>query len=154
MSFRATGWTSALLLGVITFSGCSKWKFDEAPAGFAIVREHVIDSPRNDPPISSALDLTIIAIDGAAVTRETVPPWIDIQRGALVPAGSHSFKALVMPYVRRPGDASKEVSFIASVESKKVYDLVDKDRMPVLIEVHLKTPNQPLQPTRTNSPRG
>lgn len=134
VSFRATRSLSALLLSVVIFSGC--WKADRAPAGFAIVREHVIYASQNDPPITSSLDFTITAIDAAAVTRERVPPWIDIQRGALIPAGRHNFSARVIPHARRSGEVAKEVSFVAVVESRKVYELVDKDEKPILIEVH------------------
>lgn len=138
MSFRGTGLLTAILLIAVTFTSCSKWNADEAPAGFAIVREHVIDNPWNDPPIKSIFDLTITAIDRSAIARETVPPWVDIQRGALIPAGSHRFTALMLPIFRRPGDLAKEVSFVKTVESGKVYYLVEKDGQPVLIEAHSK----------------
>lgn len=119
--------------------GCAFWDMDRAPDGFAVVREHIIASPHNNPPVSSTLDYTITAIDEAPVTRETIPPWVDLQRGALLAAGHHRFKALVAPH-RRPRDyQSQEVSFAATVESGKVYFLVDRDGAPVLIEEHLQT---------------
>src|SRR5437868_5734859 len=104
MSAKAALLAALLLLAA---AGCAKWQADKAPAGFAIVREHVIMAPGNDPPISSKLDFTLTAIDGAAITRETVPPWVDIQPGALVAAGRHSFKAWIAPHFHRPGDIRK-----------------------------------------------
>lgn len=131
-------WRKAILLSAFALVGCTRWRAEEAPVGFAIVREHVIDAPGNDPPVRSTLDYTLTAIDGAAVTRETVPPWIDIQPGALVHLGTHRFKALVSPHARRLGDRPKEESFSAIVESGKVYFLVDRDGQPVLIEARTK----------------
>jgi hypothetical protein len=137
VSFRGAGFLTAILLIPVALASCSKWNGDKAPAGFAIIREHVIDNPWNDPPIKSTFDVTIKAIDGAATKRETVPPWVDIQRGALIPAGSHHFTVLVMPSLHRPGDVAKEVSFVESVASRKVYYLVGKeDGQPALIEAH------------------
>jgi hypothetical protein len=126
-----------LALQSLLGSGCLLWKIDQAPSGFAIVREHMISAPRNDPPVTSTLDFTITAIDGAAVVREKVPPWVDMQRGALVAAGAHQFKAWVAPHTRPRDYQPKEVSFAASVDSGKVYFLVDRDGAPVLIEEHL-----------------
>src|SRR4051794_39152112 len=102
MSMRNRGSTTAILLSALALIGCAGWNAEEAPAEFSIVREHVVSGPRNDPPISSTLDFTITSIDGALVNRETVPPWVDIQRGALVSAGTHVFKTLVIPHMRRP----------------------------------------------------
>jgi hypothetical protein len=100
--------------------------------------EHMISSPHNIPPIHSELDFTIIEIDGASFTRETPPLLVDMQPGALVTAGTHRFRAKVMPHLRRVDDQPHDVSFVAAVESGKAYFLVDdKDKMPVLIEEHL-----------------
>jgi hypothetical protein len=126
--------TMFALLGV---SGCSG--ADKAPIGYGVVREHVISAPHNIPPIRSELDFTIIEIDGSPVKREVLPPLVDMQPGALVAAGAHHFKAKVAPHMRSPGDQPHEVSFDASVESEKIYYLVDKDGIPVLIEAHTAT---------------
>ena len=126
-------YTLASLL-IVLAAGCSKWNAEEAPAGFAIIREHTISAPGNDPPITSTLDFTLIEIDGKPVTRETVPPWVDLQRGALVSAGTHQFKAMVSPHVRPPGYQPAEVVFTATVNSSRVYYLVGKDGGPVLIK--------------------
>jgi hypothetical protein len=115
-------------------AGCSQWNAEEAPAGFAVVREHVIAAPGNDPPISSTLDFTVIEVDRKPVTRETIPLLVDVQPGALVSAGSHEFKALVSPHARPPNHRPAEVVFSANVQSTKVYYLVDKDGEPVLVE--------------------
>ncbi len=124
---------SVVLLVLLT-AGCSRWNAEEAPAGFAIIREHMISAPQNDPPITSTLDYTLIKIDGNPVVRETIPPLVDLQRGALVSAGTHEFKALVSPHVRPPGHEPAEVVFTAEVQSAKVYYLVGQDGGPVLIE--------------------
>ena len=126
-------YTLASLL-IVLAAGCSKWNAEEAPAGFAIIREHTISAPGNDPPITSTLDFTLIEIDGNPVARETIPARVNLQRGALVPAGTHQFKALVSPHVRPPGHEPAEVVFTAEVQSTKVYFLVGKDGGPVLIE--------------------
>jgi hypothetical protein len=111
----------------------------KAPDGYAIVREHVIYSPGNVPPIHSNLDYTIVEIDGAPVTREPTPPLADMQPGALIPVGTHRFKAIVEPHMRPPNLQPKEVTFSASVANRKIYDLVDdKDGQPVLIELIYK----------------
>ena len=115
-------------------AGCSNWNSAEAPAGFAIIREHMISVPKNDPPIHSTLDFTITEIDGKPVTRESVPPFVDMQPGALVSAGSHEVKALVSPHVRPPDHRPAQVVFKVNVESTKVYYLVGKDGGPALIE--------------------
>jgi len=104
------------------------------------VREHIISSPGNDPPVASTLDFTITQIDGAPVTREKIPPWVDLQRGALVPAGPHQFTALVAPHLRPRDYRAKEISFAVTVGSGKVYFLVDReDGAPILVEEHLKS---------------
>lgn len=139
MRFRGLGSLTAILLIAASLLGCSKWDIDEAPTGFAIVREHMVYAPRNDPVISSTLDFTITAVDGKAVIREAVPRWVDIQQGALISAGKHDFEALVMPHLRRPSDVPRRVSFTATVASGKVYFIVDDQKgNPVLIESHLK----------------
>jgi hypothetical protein len=138
MRRRNVGSTTTILLLALALVACARWNGDEAPAGFAIVREHTISAARNDPPISSTLDYTITAIDEKAVIRETVPRWVDIQRGALISTGSHTFKVLAMPPMYRPGDIAKEDSFTATVGSGKVYFLVDKNGQPVLIEARSK----------------
>jgi hypothetical protein len=90
------------------------------------------------PPIRSELDFTVIEIDGAPVVREIRPPLIDIQPGALVAAGMHRFRARVAPHILPPGYRPYEVSFVGAVESGKIYFLVDKNKMPVLVEEHLE----------------
>jgi hypothetical protein len=56
--------------------GCSREI--RPPAGFAIIREHVIAAPHNIPPIHSELDYTVIRVDGAAFGREKVPFLVDM----------------------------------------------------------------------------
>lgn len=128
---------AALAIQSVLGGGCVRWNIDRAPAGFAVVREHVVSAPRNDPPVASTLDFTITEIDGAPVTREKIPPWVDLQPGALMSAGTHQFKALVAPHLRPRDWRAKEVSFTATVESGKVYFLVDREGAPALIEAHL-----------------
>lgn len=125
--------TLAFLL-IVLAAGCSKWNAEEAPAGFAIIREHTISAPGNDPPITSTLDFTLIEIDGKPVARESIPPGVNLQRGVLVPAGTHQFKAMSSPHIRPPNYQPVEVVFTATVNSSKVYYLVGKDGGPVLIE--------------------
>ena len=124
----------AAILALALVAGCSSWNAQAAPAGFAVIREHVLSAPHNDPPISSTLDFTLTEIDGKPVTRETIPPLVDLQPGVLVSAGNHEFKALVSPHVRPPNHQPAEVVFQLSVQSTKLYYLVDKDGGPVLIE--------------------
>jgi hypothetical protein len=119
---------------VVLVAGCSNWDVGKAPAGFGVIREHVVSAPGNDPPISSTFDYSIVEIDGKPVSRETIPPWIDMVSGALVSAGSHEFKALVSPHLRPLNHQPAKTVFRADVQSTKVYYLVDKEGGPVLIE--------------------
>ena len=121
-------------------SGCSNWNAETAPAGYAVIREHVVSAPRNNPPISSTLDFTLIEVDGKPVSRETIPRWVDMQAGALVSAGDHEFKAQVSPHARPPHHQPAEVVFRMKVESQKAYYLVDKDGGPVLVEANYVRP--------------
>jgi len=133
---------SIAVIALTALYGCAKWDSNRAPAGFAVVREHAIVEKvafRNNLPIGSALDFTLTEIDGASITRETILPWVDLQRGALVPAGERRFKALARPHVLPRDNQPKEVSFVATVENGKVYYLIDKDGTPVLIEARSKT---------------
>lgn len=98
------------------------------------VREHVMFSSRNDPPINSLLYFALVCIDGKAVTRERVAPFAPMTPGALVIAGTHEFKAMVSPHARSPNHRPTEVTFTAKVESTKVYYLVENEGLPVLIE--------------------
>jgi hypothetical protein len=140
MNKRCVTTLAAALAIQALFGGCVFWNVDRAPAGFSIVREHIISSPQNDPPVTSTLDFTLTEIDGAAVTRERIPPWVDMNRGALMSAGAHQFKAAVAPHLRPHDFQPKEVSFAATVASGKVYFLVDdKDGAPVLVEEHLRS---------------
>jgi hypothetical protein len=137
MSFRRKTWLVVpVLIGMALIMGRhQEWSIHKPPHGFAVVREHVMLAPHNVPPIDSKLDFTIVEVDGAQVTRETPPRFADIQPGALVSAGAHHFKARVAPHLRPAGYQPQEVSFVATVESGKVYCLVDdKDGKPVLIE--------------------
>ena len=130
----------ALLTGAsFGLSACGRPP-SQAPEGYAIVREHLISSGKGmEPRISSNLDYTIIEIDSAPVIREKVPPWVDMQAGALIPVGAHRFKTKVEPHLRPPNSKPVEVSFTATVENRKIYYLVDdKDRQPVLIAVTTK----------------
>ena len=127
---------SAIALG----SGCSNRNAALVPAGYAVIREHVVSAPGNIPPISSALDFTLVEVDGKPVTRETVPRWVDLQPGALVSAGNHEFKARMSPHARPPHHQPTEVVFTLKVESQKVYYLVDQDGGPVLVEAIHKRP--------------
>lgn len=107
----------------------------QAPEGYAIVREHLVSSGKGMvPQVSSNLDYTIVEIDGASFAREKVPLFADMQPGALISAGTHRIKAMVEPHVRPPNSKPKEVTFTATVESRKIYYLVDdKERQPVLV---------------------
>ena len=127
---------SALALG----SSCSNRTDEAVPPGYAVIREHVVSAPRNDPPISSTLDFTLIEVDGKPVIRETIPRWVDMQPGALVSAGNHEFKARVSPHARPPNHQPTDVVFKLKVESQKVYYLVDKDGWPVLVEGNHQPP--------------
>jgi hypothetical protein len=139
MHRRTAKASTAVLVIQSLLGGCVFWNSDEAPPGFSIVREHIISCPRNDPPVTSTLDFTITKVDGAAVTREKLPPWVDMQRGALIPAGPHQFTAMVAPHLRPPDFKPKEVSFAATVTSGTVYFLVDnQDGAPILVEEHLR----------------
>jgi len=138
--------TLVLILAVVgagtflLFGNRLEWNIYKPPHGFAIVREHVISAPRNVPPIRSLLDFTVTEIDGAPVKREIPPPFVDMQRGALVQGGIHSFRARVQPHLLPRGYQPYEVSFVASVEVGKVYYLVDTDGgKPVLVEEHIET---------------
>jgi hypothetical protein len=126
-----------LPLFIVLWGGCGGRDLSQAPAGFGVVREHVIFDPHNVPPISSKLDFTIFEIDGAPVKREIPPPFVDMQPGALVSAGTHRFKARVAPIIRPRDYQPYEVTFEAKLESGKVYYLVDQNGDPVLIELHL-----------------
>jgi hypothetical protein len=128
-----------LLVGVpICLVGCSrKGDIHIAPAGFGVVREHMISVPNNIPPVRSEFDFTITEIDGGPVTREMPPPLVDMQPGALVRAGVHRFKAKIAPHLLPAGYRPHEVSFVATIESEKIYFLVDRDGEPVLVEEHL-----------------
>ncbi len=137
MKSQRQNWlTVCIVAGILPLIGAAQESsIHEVPDGFAVVREHVISNPRNIPPIRSELDYTIAEVDGAPVTRERPPPLVDIQPGALVSAGTHHFEARVQPHRLPLGYQPKHVSFVATVESGKVYFLVDdKDAMPVLIE--------------------
>lgn len=131
------------LLGVGTFLLVGRkleWSIHKPPYGFAVVREHLVFAPRNIPPIRSNLDFTIVEIDGAPVRREIPPPLVDRQPGALVSAGPHSFRAKVQPHALPPHYQPYEVTFVAIVESGKVYELVDDERgAPILVEEHLES---------------
>jgi hypothetical protein len=121
--------------------GCGrKGDVHQAPDGFGIVREHMISVPGNIPPVRSKLDFTITEIDGGPVTREIPPSLVDMQPGAVVRAGAHQFKAKVAPHLLPAGYRPHEVSFVANVESGKIYFLVDKDGEPVLVEEHQAAP--------------
>ena len=133
----------SLLLVLLAVSGC--WDVNKAPAGFGVVREHVI-SARNDPPIRSEINFTILEIDGAPVKRESIPRYVDQPPGAIVSAGTHRFRVNSAPHAQPPGYQSHlppgyqphEVTFEANVESERVYYLVEnKNQDPVLIEGHL-----------------
>ena len=141
MRYRNTVWHGTLLLIALTVCGCTKWNPYQAPSGFAVVREHSLGKVvfQNNLPVSSSLDFTITKIDGAPVARETIPPWVDLQRGALVPAGAHRFDVLAQPHAHPLGYQPKEVSFVETVTSKTVYYLVEKEGLPVLIEAHPET---------------
>lgn len=112
----------------------------QAPEGYAIVREHLFLSGKDmEPRISSNLDYTITEIDGAPVTREKVPPLVDMPAGVLISVGSHRIKAKVEPQLRPPNSKPVEVTFTAAVENRKIYYLVDdKEGQPVLIAVAAK----------------
>lgn len=108
----------------------------KAPDGYGVVREHIVFAPRNIPPIKSELDFTILEVDGAPARREIPPPFVDMQPGVFVSAGSHRFKAKVAPHLLPPGYKPRDVTFDATVQSGRVYFLVDKDGGPILVEDH------------------
>jgi hypothetical protein len=126
-----------LLCGTGLFGGCGPRRLHNIPAGFAVVQEHIIYAPHNIPPIRNDIDFTIIEVDGAAFTRETPPFLVDMQPGVLVSAGTHHFRAKTMPHLHKIGDQPTEVTFDATVEGGKAYFLVNKDKLPVLVEEHL-----------------
>ena len=117
--------------------GCYPNGYDSTAAGgFGIVREHIISAPRNDPPILSTIDYTIASVDGKAPVRERVPPWVDLQPGVLLTAGSHRIVARAVPHLRPKDHAPKELSFTLEIGDRKVYDLVDDPSgNPHLVEV-------------------
>jgi hypothetical protein len=130
-----------LTVGIALQVGCGQESsIHKAPRGFAAVREHIVFAPHNLPPIKSELDFTIVAVDGGPITRETPPPFVDMRPGVLVTAGTHRFVARVQPHRLPRGYQPKEVSFVATAESGKVYFLVDDSNgAPVLIEEHMNT---------------
>ena len=127
----------AVLLGWVIFLGGCGRRHHNIPDGYAVVMEHVIDSPHNVPPIRNDMDFTIIEVDGGTFTREAPPFLVDMQPGVLVAAGTHHFRAKTMPHLHKIGDQPTEVTFDATVESGKAYFLVNKYRLPVLVEEHL-----------------
>ena len=148
---------SIVAIVLAALCGCTKWDPNLAPTGFSVVREHLVTQKlvfRNNLPVGSELDFTLTEVDGATVARETIPWWVDMQRGALIPAGAHKFTALAQPHLLPRDYKPKEVSFVATVESRKVYYLIDKYGLPVLVEAHAvaamkpSVPNQFPQPTR------
>ena len=129
--------TVALLTGLAFSGGCGPGHLHNIPDGYAVVQEHIRDSPHNVPPIRNDMDFTIIEVDGGTFTRETPPFLVDMQPGVLVAAGSHHFRAKTMPQLHKIGEQPTEVTFDATVESGKAYFLVNKDRLPVLVEENL-----------------
>jgi hypothetical protein len=125
------------LSGLVLLVACNwKWDPDKAPEGFGIVREHVISAPHNIPPIRSEWNYTIIDIDGRPVVRETYPPWIDLQAGALVSVGTHHFRGRVAPNLLPRDYKPHEVSFDGNVASGKVYFVVGQENEASLVESH------------------
>jgi hypothetical protein len=151
---------SIIVIFLAALCGCTKWDANLAPIGFSIVREHLVTQKlvfRNNLPVGSELDFTLTEIDGATVARETIPWWHHMQRGALVPAGAHKFKALAQPHLLPRDYKPIEVSFVATVESRKVYYLIDKAGLPVLVEAHAVAaikPSEPNQSTQPTPPKG
>ena len=132
-----TGILALSLGGCMLLAACgAKWDPTKAPDGFGIVREHVVSAPRNIPPIQSEWDYTIIDIDGRPVVRETYPPWIDLQVGALVSAGLHHFRGRVSPHALPAGYKPREVSFDGDVEGGKVYFVLGQQNGASLVESH------------------
>jgi len=123
-------------LFALLLSACAHWNATLAPEGHAIIREHSIGKVAfgNQLPVNSSLDFTITEVDGAPVVRETIPAWVDLQRGVLVTAGAHRFKVLAQPHLLPKDYQPRELSFGAKVEGGKVYRLVDKDEQPALME--------------------
>jgi hypothetical protein len=141
-----TPWTrslpaaTSLCVGLV-LGGCSRyWDANRAPEGYSIVREHVVFSPNNNPPVRSELDYTLIDVDGGPITRESYPKFVDLQPGALVVAGVHRFRARVEPVLRPPDYKPHEVSFEGRVESGKVYFLVEQQKAPALVEARPRYP--------------
>jgi hypothetical protein len=127
----------ALLCGLEFWGGCGPRRLHNIPDGYAVIQEHIADSPHNLPPIRNELDFVILEVDGAPFKRETSPRLVDMQPGALVTAGTHRIRARVMPMLHRPGDQPTEMSFFVTVVSGKAYFLVAKDKLPVLVEENL-----------------
>jgi len=128
------------LLFAFLLSACTHWNATLAPEGHAIIREHFMGKVvfENNLPVRSTLDFAIREVDGGPVVRETIPSWVDEQRGVLVTAGTHTFKLLVQPHLLPKGYQPRELSFEAKVEGGKVYRLVDKDGRPSLVEEQRK----------------
>ncbi len=141
-----TPWTRSLLAatslgGGLVLGACGRyWDATRAPQGYGIVREHVVFSPNNLPPIRSELDYTLIDVDGGPITRESYPKFVDLQPGALLVAGVHHFRARVEPVLRPRDDMPYEVSFEGKVESGKVYFLVEQQKAPALVEARPRYP--------------
>ena len=83
--------TLPILVGVL--SGCSVR--NEAPRGYAIVRDNIITAPRNFPPVETDFVVSILKVDGAEPVPESIPPLVDQTPGAQVTAGHHKFRARV-----------------------------------------------------------
>lgn len=112
-----------LLVVLVAFSlaGCAAPDF--APAGFGIVREHIIFASRNDPPILSTYDLTIVSVDGQPPQRESLPRLTHDRPGVQMPAGTRRIVARVSPHLRPAGHVPEERTFDLTVESGKAYYL-------------------------------
>jgi len=130
---------TALLSGCLC-SACKPWNMTTAPAGHAIIRTHLIEQGALDPkaPAASPLDFTLLEVDGGPVVLETIPASVDLQRGALVTAGTHRFKARAQPHLLPAGYKPREIQFELTVEEGKVYELVDRNGQPTAIESHPK----------------
>lgn len=141
-----------LALFALAALACGKyWDYSKAPEGYSIVRDNVISSPRNIPPVTTRFVYSVIEVDGASPKRETVPVFVDAQPGVQVSAGHHWFRARVS-YFPLPQDITgrnnppeippewrkpKEIRFEEDTLSGVAYMIVgDKDGGPVLVQEH------------------
>lgn len=128
-------WAAVVIAGSALLPGCKQeWSLHRAPDGYGVVRDRVAPAPSATPPVNSWLDLTITGVDNAPVVREKLPPLVDLPPGVLVPEGEHRFDVEARPHFGAATYLPLELSFVATVESGKIYFLVDNTGGPKLVE--------------------